>query len=63
MKKVILAIAAIALLAAPASAQVLSLWGEEAMSTCSATTDGPYQAINLYVFLDPGPEGATYQQI
>ena len=58
MKKILLTIAAIALLAAPASANVLSIWADEAMSDCDVTTDGPYQAFNLYVFLEPGVDGA-----
>ncbi len=57
MKKILLTIAAIALFAAPASAQMFSLWGEEAMQTCDVQT-GPYTAFTIYVFLEPGPEGA-----
>ena len=58
MKKVLLTIAAIALFAAPASAQVLSLWADEGMTACDITTMAPYQMFNLYVFLEPGADGA-----
>jgi hypothetical protein len=58
MKKVILTIAAIALLAVPASANVLSLWADEAMTSCQVETQAPYTPFNLFVFLEPGVEGA-----
>ena len=67
MKKVILTIAAIALFAVPASAQVLSLWADDAATNCMVTTTGPYQLFSVYVFLDPqvevGVYGAEYQLI
>jgi hypothetical protein len=57
MKKILLTIAAIALFAAPASAQVYSLWADEAMTSCAVTTN-PYTPFTIFVFLDPGPDGA-----
>ncbi len=58
MKKVILTIAAIALFAVPASANVLSLWADDAMTSCEVTTAAGYQPFNVFVFLEPGVEGA-----
>jgi hypothetical protein len=58
MKKVLLIIAAIALFAVPASAQVLSLWNDAGQTSCQVTTFGPYTPFNVYVFLEPGLEGA-----
>jgi hypothetical protein len=58
MKKIILTIAAIALFAVPASANVLSLWADEAMTSCEVTTMAPYTPFNVFVFLEPGVEGA-----
>ncbi len=59
MKKILLTIAAIALFAAPVSAaSVLSLWADEGMSACEVYTAAPYQAFNVFVFLEPGMDGA-----
>ena len=57
MKKILLTIAAIALFAAPASAQMYSLWADEGMTSCEVHTN-PYTPFTIFVFLDPGPEGA-----
>ena len=57
MKKILLTIAAIALFAAPASAQMFSLWADEGMTSCAVQT-GPYTPFTIFVFLDPGPDGA-----
>jgi hypothetical protein len=54
MKKALLTIAAIALFAAPASAQVYSLWADAEMTSCGAPMGGMF---NVYVFCEPGPEG------
>ena len=59
MKKILLTIAAIALFAAPVSAaSVLSLWADEGMSIDEVYKTLPYQAFNVYVFLEPGVNGA-----
>jgi hypothetical protein len=59
MKKILLTIAAIALFAAPVSAaSVLSLWADEGMSVDEVYKTAPYQAFNVYVFLEPGADGA-----
>jgi hypothetical protein len=58
MKKVLLTIAAIALFAVPASAQMLSLWADEGMTSCEVSVAGPYTPFQVYVFLEPGPDGA-----
>lgn len=59
MKKALLIIAAIALLAGPASAQVLSVWADEGMTTCEQFNIFPYMEVPVYMFLEPGPWGAT----
>ncbi len=58
MKKVILTIAAIALFAVPASAHVLSLWADEGMTSCQVEMPGIYTPFNVFVFLEPGTDGA-----
>ena len=42
----------------PVQAQTLSLWGDEAMTACDVLKEAPYQPFDLYVFLEPGAEGA-----
>ena len=56
MKKILLTIAAIALLAAPASAQMYSIWSDETMTDCDfyGAAYGPF---NVYLLLEPGPTG------
>ena len=56
MKKILLTIAAIALFAVPASAQVYSIWGAMEMNTCSADV-AQYQPFDVYLFIQPGPLG------
>jgi len=36
----------------------LSLWGDEAMTSCEFHTQNPYVIFQLYVFIEPGSEGA-----
>jgi hypothetical protein len=43
-------------------AQVFSLWGDEGMTTCEVHTAAPYQPFNVFVFLEPGIDGAFYVQ-
>jgi hypothetical protein len=57
MKKVLLTIAAIALFAVPASAQVLSIWADEGMTSCEHA--GPaFAGFDVYLVLEPGTLGA-----
>ena len=56
MKKVLLTIAAIALFAAPASAQMYYLFSDEAMTTCEST-NGAYMGFPVLLLLEPGPMG------
>jgi hypothetical protein len=58
MKKILLTIAAIALFAAPVSANVLSMYADADMLNMEVTTGAPYQPFNVYVFLEPGVDGA-----
>ena len=44
-------------IASPVQSQVFSLWGDEAMTSCEVQTT-PYTPFTIYVFLDPGPDGA-----
>ncbi len=57
MKKAIIIALAMLVLSAPAMAQQYSLWGDEAMTSCDVQS-GPYSPFTIYVFLDPGPQGA-----
>ena len=41
-----------------ARTQMYSLWGDEEMTTCAFHTTAPYQPFTIYVFLDPGADGA-----
>jgi len=56
MKKILLTIAAIALFAAPVSAQVYSVWGDAEMTTCESY-GAPYAAFPVFLILEPGPTG------
>jgi hypothetical protein len=58
MKKVLLTIAVIALMAAPATAQKLSLWTDVNQSACDVTLAAPYSMFHVVVFLEPGVDGA-----
>ena len=58
MKKAIIIALAMFVISAPATAQQLSLWADDGMSDCSVSTTAPYQAFNVYVFLEPGADGA-----
>lgn len=52
------ALAFVCLIVSPVQSQILSLWGDEAMTTCQVSTTAPYTPFNVYVFLEPGAEGA-----
>lgn len=58
MKKVLLTIAAIALMAGPASAQMFSVWADAEQNACDVTLAGPYTPFHVFVFMEPGPDGA-----
>ncbi len=57
MKKAIIIVLAMFVISAPAAAQQLSLWADEAQTQCSVQ-GMPYTPFNVYVFLEPGVEGA-----
>ena len=57
MKKILLTIAAIALFAAPVSAQMLSVWGDAEMSSCESY-GALYVNFPVFLILEPGPDGA-----
>ena len=59
MKKILLTIAAIALLAAPASAQVYSLWSDEEMQVCDFHTEDIYVYYTVFIMVEPGPDGVS----
>lgn len=56
MKRILLTIALVAVLAAPASAQFISLWADENMTECSVTP-GAGGTFDLYVFIEPDSRG------
>ena len=58
MKKILLTIAAIALFAAPVSAQygTYSVWTDAEKTACDAS-GGAYAAFNIVLLMEPGPEG------
>lgn len=57
MKKILLTIAAIALFAVPANAQMYSVWTDAGFTDCDYT--GPnYMPFPVYFVLEPGPTGA-----
>jgi hypothetical protein len=58
MRRLLLLAAAFALLAAPVSAQQLSLWADEGMTSCQVTTAAPYSLFHVFVVLEPGADGA-----
>jgi hypothetical protein len=58
MKKVLLTIAVIALMAAPATAQKLSIWADADQQACDVMGVGAYSPFHVFVFLEPGPDGA-----
>jgi hypothetical protein len=57
MKKALLTIAAIAMLAAPASAQVVGIFADEAGTVGCVECQPIYQPLPIYVVLDPGTIG------
>ena len=57
MKKILLTIAAIALFAVPASAQVLSLWSDAEMTSCDHY-GAALAGFDVFLMLEPGPIGA-----
>ena len=52
------ALSAVCLFAFPVHAQMFSLWGDEIMSICEVHTSTPYQPFEIYIFLEPGSDGA-----
>ena len=58
MRRFLIAAVLICVLAVPAQGQYFSLWADEGKSTSEFWTSSPYQAFTIYVFLDPGSDGA-----
>ena len=54
---VVMTIALSGIWAMPALTQTFSLWSDESMSSCSAYMY-QYETFTVYVFLEPGPDGA-----
>jgi hypothetical protein len=54
----LLVLCAALLCAQPSEAQMFSLWSDENMTCCDVFPTGPYQPFHVFVFLDPGPDGA-----
>jgi hypothetical protein len=58
MKRILLTIALIAMFAAPASAQLISLWADEEMTQCGVYPGAPpNNTFDLYVFVEPDGRG------
>ena len=57
MKKILLTIAAIALFAAPVSAQMMSVWADAEMASCEVFGTA-YVTFPVFLMLEPGPDGA-----
>ena len=58
MSRILIAAVLICTFAVPAQGQFFSLWADEGKSTSEFWTSTPYQAFTIYVFLDPGSDGA-----
>ncbi len=46
------------LVTSPVQPQILSLWANESMTAGEFFTEAPYTPFNIYVFLEPSPDGA-----
>jgi hypothetical protein len=58
MGKILIAAVLACAIAAPAQGQIFSLWADESKSTSEFWTSATYQVFTIYVFLDPGTDGA-----
>lgn len=58
LRQFVIAILLVGVFAGNGHSQMLSLWGDEAMTACDVQTNAPYQMFDVYVFLEPGVEGA-----
>jgi hypothetical protein len=58
MSRILIAAVLIGAVAAPAHGQFYSLWADESRTTAEFWTTSPYQTFTIYVFLDPGSDGA-----
>lgn len=58
MSRILIAAVLICAFAAPAQGQYFSLWADEGKTTSEFWTESPYQLFTIYVFLDPGTDGA-----
>lgn len=58
MSRILIAAVIVCACAVPAQGQYFSLWADEGKTTSEFWTESPYQAFTIYVFLDPGTDGA-----
>ena len=58
MSRFLIAAVLICAFAVPAQGQYFSMWADEGKTTSEFWTSSPYQAFTIYVFLDPGSDGA-----
>ena len=58
MRRILTAAVLVCALAAPAQGQYFSLWADDGQSTSEFWTESPYQQFTVYVFLEPGSDGA-----
>ena len=58
MSRFLIAAVLVCAFAMPAQGQFFSLWADEGMTTSEFWTSTTYQVFTVYVFLDPGTDGA-----
>jgi len=58
MSRFLIAVVLICAFAVPAQGQYFSLWADEGKTTSEFWTESSYQVFTVYVFLDPGTDGA-----
>ncbi len=58
MNRLFIATVLVFAFAVPAQGQVFSMWADESQTTSEFWTSTTYQLFTVYVFLDPGSDGA-----
>ncbi len=58
MSRILIAAILLFAVAVPAQGQVFSMWADESQTTSEFWTSTAYQAFTVYVFLNPGTDGA-----
>jgi len=58
MSRILIAAVLFCACAVPVQGQYFSLWADEGRTTSEVWTESPFQVFTIYVFLDPGTDGA-----